>query len=81
MSAIRRRARLASLTRRELEVLGLLLEGWTNDQIAAALTIGKRTVVVHLEHVMRKLDAATRTMAAMRARRRGLFIPAELSTG
>ena len=69
------------LTRRELEVLGLLLEGWTNSQMAAALTIAKRTVVVHLEHIMSKLQATTRTMAAMRARGRGLFVPAELVTG
>lgn len=69
---------LRGLTRRELEVLGLLLEGWSNAQIAAVLSLSCRTVVTHMEHIMVKFDAASRTMAAMRACRQGLYVPPEL---
>ncbi|MEV8510340.1 LuxR C-terminal-related transcriptional regulator [Actinoplanes sp. NPDC051475] len=68
---------LHGLTRRELQVLGLLIEGWTNARIAAALTVRIRTITAHIEHVMVKLDATSRTMAAIRAVRAGLYIPAD----
>jgi len=71
---------LHGLTRRELEILGLLVEGWSNAQIAAALFITTRTVAAHVEHVMVKLTADSRTMAATRALRHGLYVPAELKT-
>ncbi|MEV4641325.1 helix-turn-helix transcriptional regulator [Actinoplanes sp. NPDC049548] len=70
---------LHGLTPRELEVLGLLVEGCSNAHIAAALAIKVRTVVTHVEHIMGKLDASSRTVAALRAERQGLFIPAELA--
>jgi DNA-binding CsgD family transcriptional regulator len=63
------------LTPRELEVLGLLVEGWSNAQIARQLVLTQRTVATHLEHVLRKLDAPTRTLAAVRADREGLYVP------
>ena len=63
------------LTPRELEVLGLLVEGWSNAQIARQLVLTPRTVATHLEHVLRKLDAPTRTLAAVRADREGLYVP------
>lgn len=67
------------LTPRELEVLGLLLEGMSNAQIADRLVLAPRTVASHLEHILRKLETATRTQAAVRADREGLYVPAELS--
>ncbi|HWG99206.1 MAG TPA: helix-turn-helix transcriptional regulator [Pilimelia sp.] len=70
---------LCGLTRRELEILGLLVRGWTNARIAAALFITARTVAAHLEHLMRKLGAESRTVAATRALARGLYIPAHLA--
>jgi DNA-binding CsgD family transcriptional regulator len=66
---------LRGLTPRELEVLGLLVEGCSNQQIARALVVAPRTVAAHLEHVLAKLDAPSRTLAAVRAEREGLYVP------
>jgi DNA-binding CsgD family transcriptional regulator len=67
---------LHGLTPRELEVLGLLVEGSSNHEIARALVVAPRTVAAHLEHVLLKLGAPTRTLAAVRAERDGLYVPA-----
>lgn len=68
---------LHHLTPRELEVLGLLVEGCSNQEIARALVVAPRTVAAHLEHVLAKLGAPTRTLAAVRAEREGLYVPTE----
>jgi DNA-binding CsgD family transcriptional regulator len=70
---------LRGLTPRELEVLGLLIEGCSNQQIARALVVAPRTVAAHLEHILAKLDAPSRTLAAVRAEREGLYVPPYLS--
>jgi DNA-binding CsgD family transcriptional regulator len=70
---------LHGLTRRELEVLGALTEGWSNARIAATLAVTGRTVAAHIEHIKLKLAAPSRTVAAVRAARQGLYIPVELS--
>jgi DNA-binding CsgD family transcriptional regulator len=69
---------LHGLTRRELEVLGLLIDGWANHHIATALFITERTVAAHLEHIRAKLHAPTRTVAAVRSLRLGLYVPHQL---
>lgn len=69
-------AELRGLTPRELEVLGLLVEGCSNAEIARALMVAPRTVAAHLEHVLAKLVTPTRTLAAVRAERDGLYVPA-----
>jgi DNA-binding CsgD family transcriptional regulator len=66
------------LTRREFQVLGLLVEGRTNAAIASELRITARTAVGHLEHIMLKMGAESRTAAAVRADRQGLYVPAGL---
>jgi DNA-binding NarL/FixJ family response regulator len=66
---------LRGLTHRELEVLGLLIEGCTNQEIARALVVAPRTVAAHLEHILVKLEAPSRTLAAVRAERAGLYVP------
>jgi DNA-binding CsgD family transcriptional regulator len=66
---------LRGLTSRELEVLGLLIDGCSNQQIAHALIVAPRTVAAHLEHILAKLDAPSRTLAAVRAERDGLYVP------
>lgn len=66
---------LRGLTPRELEVLGLLVEGCSNQEIAHALVVAPRTVAAHLEHILHKLEAPTRTLAAVRAERDGLYVP------
>jgi DNA-binding CsgD family transcriptional regulator len=63
------------LTHREIQILGLLIEGWPNPRIAAALYISERTVATHVEHILAKLGAASRTLAAARALRAGAYIP------
>jgi DNA-binding CsgD family transcriptional regulator len=69
---------LDGLTRRELEVLGLLIAGWRNTQAAQRLAVTQRTIATHIEHILTKLDADTRALAAVRAQRRGLYIPPAL---
>jgi DNA-binding CsgD family transcriptional regulator len=66
---------LHGLSHRELQVLGRLVTGASNEQIAAALGIATRTVEVHLDHGRAKLAASSRTAAAARALRLGLFVP------
>jgi DNA-binding CsgD family transcriptional regulator len=66
---------LRGLTPRELEILGLLIEGWSNAAIARALVVAPRTVAAHLEHIFTKLSTPSRTLAAVRAERAGLYVP------
>jgi DNA-binding CsgD family transcriptional regulator len=63
------------LTGRELEVLALVAEGRRNQEIAEALTVSYRTVTRHLENILAKTDAASRTEAVMRAVQEGLVGP------
>ncbi len=67
---------LRGLTPRELEVLGLVIDGHSNHEIAGELVIATRTVAAHLEHILAKLQAGSRTLAAVRAERAGLYVPA-----
>ena len=60
------------LTARELEVLRLLAAGWSNQQIADALFISRKTASVHASHIFDKLGAANRVDAAAIARRLGV---------
>jgi DNA-binding CsgD family transcriptional regulator len=66
---------LHGLTPRELEVLGLLVDGYSNCEVARALVVAQRTVAAHVEHILDKLRAPTRTLAAVRAEREGLYVP------
>jgi DNA-binding NarL/FixJ family response regulator len=59
----------AALTDREREVLGLLVEGCTNREIARRLYISEKTVSVHVSNILAKLGARSRTEAAAIARR------------
>ena len=57
-----------ALTARELEVLGMLAAGKSNQAIAGELVVTLDTVKKHVSHVMDKLGAANRTEAVARAR-------------
>src|SRR4030095_2765364 len=70
---------LRGLTRRELEVLGFIIDGRTNHYIARALFIAERTVAAHLEHIRAKLDAPTRTVAAVRSMHLALYLPQQVT--
>ncbi|WP_220456264.1 response regulator transcription factor [Curtobacterium sp. ME26] len=56
-------------------MLGHLVEGCSNLEIARALAVAPRTVAAHVEHILFKLDATSRTLAAVRAERAGLYVP------
>lgn len=64
---------LAHLTLRQLEVLRLLGEGYTNKEIAKALEISERTARAHVAAIFEALDADNRTHAVLSAQRRGLL--------
>ena len=61
------------LTARETEVLVMIANGLSNDDIAEKLTISKRTVNVHINNIMGKLHLANRAQAAIYAVRKGLI--------
>ncbi len=60
------------LTEREVEILKLVAQGLTNQDIAEQLTISPRTVGAHVGHILDKLHLANRTQAALYALRKGL---------
>jgi len=65
---------IEELTPRELEVLGLLAEGLPNKAIARRLGISDHTVKFHVNAVLGKLGAQSRTEAVVRATRLGLIL-------
>jgi len=60
------------LSERELEVLRLIARGMSNQEIANALVVGEATVRSHVSAILRKLQLASRTQAALYALREGL---------
>ena len=68
----RKKNRHEQLTVRELDVLRLLGEGKTNQEIAVQLVIGIKTVKTHVSNILTKLQVHDRTQAAIYANRHGL---------
>jgi DNA-binding NarL/FixJ family response regulator len=62
-----------SLSDRELDVLRVMAEGLANREIGTRLFVSEATVKTHVQHILRKLDAGTRTQAVARARERMLI--------
>jgi DNA-binding CsgD family transcriptional regulator len=60
-------------TKRELEVLALVADGYSTKEIAQALWITEETVRTHVRRVLGKLDARTRAHAVSIAYRDGLL--------
>ena len=60
------------LSDRELQVLQLIVEGLSNQEIGDRLSIKKDTVKTHIKHIMDKLAVSDRTQAAVKALRHGL---------
>jgi DNA-binding NarL/FixJ family response regulator len=67
--------KMNDLTPREQEVLALLAEGRTNDEIADALVISHHTVARHRENLMSKLGLHSRSELVRYAIRKGLIKP------
>ncbi len=61
-----------SLTPRELEILRMLVTGWTNKRIGQEMRISENTVRNHMNHIFGKLEVVDRTEAAIAAVQRGL---------
>jgi DNA-binding NarL/FixJ family response regulator len=65
---------LPSLTPRELEILQLVVAGYTNKAIAAEIYISEKTVEFHLDNIYSKIGVRTRLMAGIWAMRQGLLV-------
>ncbi len=63
----------AQLTAREVEVLGLVAEGFRNTEIADRLVVSRRTVDHHVSSILRKLGARSRGEAVANATRLGVL--------
>jgi two-component system NarL family response regulator len=61
-----------ALSRRELDVLRLIVQGRSNKEIAAALGLGEATVKTHVLNILAKLGVSDRTGAAIAAVKRGI---------
>ena len=61
------------LTRKEIRVLQLLAEGYSNGAMAEKLFVSDSTVRTHLRNINMKLDAKSRTQAVAIARRLGVI--------
>jgi DNA-binding CsgD family transcriptional regulator len=63
----------AGLTKRELEVLGLVAQGMSNPQIAESLVLSEHTVHRHVSNVLGKLGVSSRSAAVAQAASHGLL--------
>ena len=64
------------LTRREVEILQLTAEGYSNAQMAKMLWVTEQTVKFHLSNIYRKLDVSNRTEASRWAQLHGMLFSA-----
>jgi DNA-binding NarL/FixJ family response regulator len=68
---------LAGLTEREREVLALVAEGLSNDEIAGRLYLSPLTSKTHVSRIMTKLNARDRAQLVVMAYESGLVTPGE----
>jgi len=66
---------IESLSEREVEVLELIAEGLTNQEIAERLYLPSNTVKVHTRNIYGKLDAHHRISAVSRGKALGILPP------
>ena len=65
---------LSNLTAREVEILRLVLAGYTNKAIAAEICISEKTVEFHLDKIYTKIGVRTRLMAGIWAMQHGIEV-------
>jgi len=61
------------LSKRELEILGLLAQGHSNQEIAAKLFVSISTVKTHIQNLFEKLEVKRRIQAVEKAKRLNLI--------
>jgi DNA-binding NarL/FixJ family response regulator len=71
---------LSRITEREREVLALVAEGLSNDEIATRLYLSPLTTKTHVSHIMTKLNARDRAQLVVIAYESGLVIPGNAGT-
>jgi DNA-binding NarL/FixJ family response regulator len=71
----------SELTRRQRDVLALISQGKSNKLIADALTMSESTVKAHVKQIIKRLNVANRTQAALVATGRAFFAPHLRSNG
>jgi len=72
---------LSRLTEREREILSLVAEGLSNDEIAGRLYLSPLTTKTHVSRILAKLDARDRAQLVVIAYETGLVIPGTTSPG
>ncbi|AFZ30472.1 two component transcriptional regulator, LuxR family [Gloeocapsa sp. PCC 7428] len=65
---------MQALTAREIEVLAMIAEGWSNKAIARHLHISEHTVKFHVSSIFTKLNVSSRTEAVTIGARQGLIM-------
>jgi len=68
---------ISDLTERELDVLRLIANGLSNNQIAEQLVISENTVKGHVSNILSKLHLADRTQVAVFAWQKGIVRPGQ----
>ena len=68
-----RQARVAGLSEREIEVLRLVAQGYSNRQMAQTLKVAETTVGTHIAHIYDKLNVSTRAAATLFAMQNNLL--------
>lgn len=63
---------LSNLTSRELQILKLILAGYTNKAIAVEVVISEKTVEFHLDNIYRKIGLRTRVLVGVWAIQQGI---------
>jgi DNA-binding NarL/FixJ family response regulator len=64
---------LSDLTQRELNILQLVLAGYTNKAIASEMFISEKTVEFHLDNIYTKIGVRSRMLAGLWALQQGIL--------